>query len=247
MIIGLGTGGGYDLWARTVARSHRPPPAGQSDRDRAEHGRRRQLPCRQLHGEPSAARRHGAGADCSRCVARADHRQSGAQFDPTKFSWLGTTTTETNVCIAYKTASVKTVQDLMKTGIAGRRQRCRHRHRQLSEGAQSAPRTSSSRSSAATDRPPTWCWRWSAARSRAIARAWRASSASGRTGFPRKTVNVLFQGGVKPNPVAPRRALHQRPREDRGRPARDRVPLCRAGDRAAILRAARRLRRRCIG
>ena len=32
---------------------------------------------------------------------------------PTKFSWLGTTTTETNVCIAYKTAPVKTVQDLL--------------------------------------------------------------------------------------------------------------------------------------
>ncbi len=36
----------------------------------------------------------------------------GAQFDPTKFSWLGTTTTETNVCIAHKRAAVKTVQDL---------------------------------------------------------------------------------------------------------------------------------------
>ncbi len=38
----------------------------------------------------------------------------GAQFDPTKFSWLGTTTTETNICIAYHTAAVKSVQDLMQ-------------------------------------------------------------------------------------------------------------------------------------
>jgi tripartite-type tricarboxylate transporter receptor subunit TctC len=36
----------------------------------------------------------------------------GAQFDPTRFSWLGTTTTETNVCVSYKTAAVKTLQDL---------------------------------------------------------------------------------------------------------------------------------------
>jgi len=36
----------------------------------------------------------------------------GAQFDPTKFSWLGTTTTETNVCVSYKTAAVKTLKDL---------------------------------------------------------------------------------------------------------------------------------------
>ena len=36
----------------------------------------------------------------------------GAQFDATKFSWLGTPAIETNVCIAYHTAPVKTVQDL---------------------------------------------------------------------------------------------------------------------------------------
>src|SRR5262249_60426895 len=35
----------------------------------------------------------------------------GAQFDPTKFSWLGTTTTETNVCSAYPTGPGKPVQD----------------------------------------------------------------------------------------------------------------------------------------
>src|ERR1043166_1835154 len=41
-------------------------------------------------------------------------RNPGAQFDPTKFSWLGPTTTETNVCVAYKTAAVKTVFDLQQ-------------------------------------------------------------------------------------------------------------------------------------
>ena len=41
----------------------------------------------------------------------------GAQFDPTKFSWLGTTATETNVCIAHKNAAVKTVQDLLTTEV----------------------------------------------------------------------------------------------------------------------------------
>jgi tripartite-type tricarboxylate transporter receptor subunit TctC len=38
--------------------------------------------------------------------------EPGAQFDATKFSWLGTPAVETNVCIAYHTAAVKTVQDL---------------------------------------------------------------------------------------------------------------------------------------
>ena len=49
MIIGFGPGGGYDLWARTVARHIGKHLAGQSDRHRAEHGRRRQLSRRQLH------------------------------------------------------------------------------------------------------------------------------------------------------------------------------------------------------
>jgi hypothetical protein len=37
-----------------------------------------------------------------------------AQFDATKLSWLGTPAIETNVCIAYNTAPVKTVQDLLE-------------------------------------------------------------------------------------------------------------------------------------
>jgi tripartite-type tricarboxylate transporter receptor subunit TctC len=36
----------------------------------------------------------------------------GAQFDATKFSWLGAPAIETNVCIAYHTAAVKTAHDL---------------------------------------------------------------------------------------------------------------------------------------
>ena len=44
-----------------------------------------------------------------------DHRtRPGARFDPTKMSWLGTPTRETNVCVAYHTARVKTVKDLFE-------------------------------------------------------------------------------------------------------------------------------------
>jgi tripartite-type tricarboxylate transporter receptor subunit TctC len=41
----------------------------------------------------------------------------GAQFDATKFSWLGTPAIETNVCIAHHTAAVKTFADLTKTEL----------------------------------------------------------------------------------------------------------------------------------
>jgi len=37
---------------------------------------------------------------------------TGARFDPTKITWLGTPTTETNVCIASNTAKVQTLKDL---------------------------------------------------------------------------------------------------------------------------------------
>jgi tripartite-type tricarboxylate transporter receptor subunit TctC len=114
VIIGLGTGGGYDLWARTVARHI----------------------ARHLPGTPTVIAQNMEGAGSFRAASYMANQaprdgtvmaliardaslgpitgNPGAQFDPTKFSWLGTTTTETNVCIAHHTASVKTVQDLMR-------------------------------------------------------------------------------------------------------------------------------------
>ena len=38
--------------------------------------------------------------------------QTGARFDPLLMSWIGTPTTETNVCIAMTTAKVKKADDL---------------------------------------------------------------------------------------------------------------------------------------
>ena len=38
----------------------------------------------------------------------------GARFDARKFSWLGSPATETNVCIAFHTAKVKTAKDLFE-------------------------------------------------------------------------------------------------------------------------------------
>jgi tripartite-type tricarboxylate transporter receptor subunit TctC len=114
IIIGLGAGGGYDLWGRTVARH-----IG-----------------RHLPGNPTVIAQNLEGAGSYRAAtyiyAQAPKDgtvmallsrdftlgpitgTSGAQFDPTKFSWLGTTTTETNVCMSYKTAAVKTVRDLFE-------------------------------------------------------------------------------------------------------------------------------------
>jgi tripartite-type tricarboxylate transporter receptor subunit TctC len=112
MIIGFGPGGGYDLWGRTVGRH-----IG-----------------RHLPGNPNVVPQNMPGAGS---YAAASHifnvapkdgtvlgiiardaalgplsGATGARFDPTRLSWIGTPTKETNVCIAYHTAAVKTAHDL---------------------------------------------------------------------------------------------------------------------------------------
>lgn len=112
MIIGFGPGGGYDTWGRLVAGhigAHLP-------------------------GNPSVVAQNLPGGGSYRAASFIYHQapkdgtamaliardavlgpltgESGALFDATKFSWLGTPATETNICIAYYTAPVKTVRDL---------------------------------------------------------------------------------------------------------------------------------------
>jgi tripartite-type tricarboxylate transporter receptor subunit TctC len=113
MIIGFGAGGGYDLWGRTVGRH-----IG-----------------RHLPGNPTVIPQNMPGAGSYAAanyifnVAPKDGNvlgiiardaalgplsgAIGARFDPLQLSWVGTPTKETNVCIAYHTAAVKTVQDLL--------------------------------------------------------------------------------------------------------------------------------------
>ncbi len=112
MIIGFGPGGGYDLWGRVVARH-----IG-----------------RQLPGNPTVVPQNmpGAGSYTAAsnifAIAPKDGTvmgiiardaplgpltgQTGARFDPLQMSWIGTPTTETNVCIAMTTAKVKKADDL---------------------------------------------------------------------------------------------------------------------------------------
>jgi tripartite-type tricarboxylate transporter receptor subunit TctC len=114
MIIGFGPGGGYDLWGRTVGRH-----IG-----------------RHLPGNPTVVPQNmpGAGSYVAASyifnIAPKDGTvlgiiardaalgplsgAAGARFDPTKLSWIGTPTKETNVCIAYHTAQVKSARDLFE-------------------------------------------------------------------------------------------------------------------------------------
>src|ERR1700688_3943951 len=112
MYIGFGPGGGYDLWARVVARhigAHLPgnPTVNAQNLEGAGS-------YRAANFIYNVAPKDGtAMALISRdAVLGPLTGEPGAQFDATKFSWLGTPTIETNVCIAYHTAAVKTVHDV---------------------------------------------------------------------------------------------------------------------------------------
>jgi tripartite-type tricarboxylate transporter receptor subunit TctC len=112
MIIGFGAGGGYDTWGRTVARhigKHLP-------------GKPQVIPQNMPGAGSFVATSHLYNiAPKDGTVLGIIARDAalgpltgapGARFDATKLSWIGTPTKETNVCIAFHTAKVKTAQDL---------------------------------------------------------------------------------------------------------------------------------------
>lgn len=112
LIIGFGAGGGYDTLGRVLADhlgSHLPGhptvvpqnmPGGGSFRAASY-----------IYNQ--APKDGSTIALISRDAALGPLTgQAGALYDATKLSWIGTPLTETNVCIANRTAAVKTVQDL---------------------------------------------------------------------------------------------------------------------------------------
>jgi len=114
MLIGFGTGGGYDLWARVVARhlgKHLPGDPAVVPQNLPGAGS-----YRAANFIYNVAPKDGStvGAISRDAVLGPLTGMPGAQFDATKFIWLGTPAIETNVCIAYRTAAVKTVEDLKR-------------------------------------------------------------------------------------------------------------------------------------
>ena len=237
MIIGLGTGGGYDLWARMVARHigrHLPgnPTVISQNMEGAGSFRAASYMYSQAPKDGTAMALIARDASLGPITGNA-----GAQFDPTKFSWLGTTTTETNVCIAYKTAPVKTVQDLLE--------------RELMVGDNGAGTGTGNYPKALNQ---LLGLKFKIIRgygsSADVVLAMERGEVEGYCEslesvyskrpdwIPNKTVNVLFQGGVRPNPElkgVPFINDLAKTEDDR---QGHRIPLCRAGDRASVLRAA---------
>jgi tripartite-type tricarboxylate transporter receptor subunit TctC len=110
--VGFGPGGGYDLWARTLARhigKHIPGHPAVLVQN---------LPGA---GSLTALSRLYITAPKDGTVIAAVARAAvlgpllgaaGARFDPQRLSWIGTPTIDTNICIANTNAPVKTAKDL---------------------------------------------------------------------------------------------------------------------------------------
>jgi tripartite-type tricarboxylate transporter receptor subunit TctC len=114
MIVGFGPGGGYDIWARTLARhigKHLPGKPNVVPQNMPGAGSY----VAASHIYNVAAKDGTVMGIIARDAALGPLTgAAGARFDPVKLSWIGSPTRETNVCIAYRTAQVKSVQDLMQ-------------------------------------------------------------------------------------------------------------------------------------
>ena len=117
VIIGFGPGGGYDQWGRLLARymgKYLPgKPAGLPQN----------MPGAGSYAAAnyifSVAPKDGTviGIIARDAAVGTITGQPGARFDPLRMSWIGTPTTETNVCISYRTSRVKTLDDLRTTEL----------------------------------------------------------------------------------------------------------------------------------
>jgi tripartite-type tricarboxylate transporter receptor subunit TctC len=114
MVIGFGPGGGYDRWGRTVARHiGKHLPGNPTVVPQNMPGAGSLVAANHLY---SAAPKDGTSLGIiARDAALAELTgMQGARFDATKFSWIGSPAVETNVCVAFHTAKVKTAKDLFE-------------------------------------------------------------------------------------------------------------------------------------
>jgi tripartite-type tricarboxylate transporter receptor subunit TctC len=114
MIIGFGPGGGYDLWGRTVGRHiGRHLPANPTVVPQNMPGAGSYVAASYIF---NIAPKDGSvlGIIARDAALGPLSGAAGARFDPIRLSWIGTPTKETNVCIAYHTAQVKSARDLLE-------------------------------------------------------------------------------------------------------------------------------------
>ncbi len=113
LVIGFSVGGGYDLYGRHLARhmgKHIPGNPTIVPQNLSGAGS-----LRAANFIYSAAPKDGtAFGTFARTTGINPLLESGATFDGTKFSWLGSVTDDTSACVAWHTSQVKSWQDFVE-------------------------------------------------------------------------------------------------------------------------------------
>jgi tripartite-type tricarboxylate transporter receptor subunit TctC len=126
LIIPSGAGGGYDAYSRLLARhlaDHIPgKPRIVVENMPGASG------LRGTNWLYNVAPRDGTvmGSTYNTLITEPLLGNDAAKFDPTKFEWIGSMTTQYNSCMVWHTSSIKTIEDAMKrevrvstTGMSG--------------------------------------------------------------------------------------------------------------------------------
>jgi tripartite-type tricarboxylate transporter receptor subunit TctC len=116
LVIGFSVGGGYDLYARHLARhigKHIPGNPTIVPQNMSGAGS-----LRAANFIYTAAPKDGtAFGTFARTTGINPLLQSGATFDGTKFSWLGSVTDDVSTCVTWHTSPVKTWKDFLEKPV----------------------------------------------------------------------------------------------------------------------------------
>ncbi len=114
VLIGFGPGSGYDTWGRIIARNiGRHLPGKPSVVPQNMPGAGSFVAINNIY---SVAPKDGSvfGIVARDAALGPLSGAPGARFDATKLTWVGTPTTETNVCVVFHTAKVQSYADLFQ-------------------------------------------------------------------------------------------------------------------------------------
>ena len=243
LIVGSSAGGGYDTYARLLARHFGQRHPRQSDRGGAEHERRRLQPRRGLHLFGRAEGRHRDRRDLPRrgAAAAAERRAGAARSEQAR---LSRQRQQRRLCLLRaQRRGGEDLQGPADQGAHHRRQQSRRHHLRPAAAAQQHRSAPSSRSSPAIPAAARSRSRSTAARSRApAASAGPASSRCIRTGSRKDKVRVLVQLSNKGHPDLNKRGvpLAEDARQERRRQAGDPAGVQPGHVRPALCAAARR-------
>ncbi len=114
IVIGYSVGGGYDLYARLLARFMGPNMAGAPTMIPQNMPGAGSLKSA-MYLAQVAPKDGTVVATFGRSIV-LEPLFSGAKFDPRKFSWLGSITKDSSLCVSWAASPIKTWDDLMTKG-----------------------------------------------------------------------------------------------------------------------------------